>query len=85
MLARIGRMKTQPYPDAATGDAKLATPFTDKKGYGKRWQFSPRKIDGLIASGLPHLKIGARRVRICIAEADAWMMEQFHTQRRTVR
>jgi hypothetical protein len=68
-------------PEAATGDEKLATEITDKKGYARRWQGSPRWIDGLLAQGLPHLKIGARRVRICIPEADAWMREQFHTQR----
>lgn len=68
-------------PDNATG-ILLASPYTDKKGYGKRWQFSTRKCDDLIAQGMPHLKIGARRVRICIAEADAWMQSQFRTQRR---
>jgi hypothetical protein len=60
----------------------LATPFTDKRGYAARWQGSTRWIDSLLARGLPHLRIGQRRVRICIAEADAWMQEQFRTQRR---
>jgi hypothetical protein len=58
-----------------------AAEITDKKGYARRWQGSPRWIDGLLAQGLPHCKIGARRVRILIPEADAWMREQFHTQR----
>jgi hypothetical protein len=31
---------------------------------------------------LPHLKIGKRRVRICIMEADSWMQAQFRVQRR---
>lgn len=53
----------------------------DKRGYAGRWQLSARKIDALLAAGLPHLKIGSRRVRIIGAEADAWMRRQFHTQR----
>ena len=68
-------------PDAATGDEKLAAEITDKRGYGERWGFKSRKVDGLLALGLPHLKIGARRVRILIPEADAWMKQQFSVQR----
>lgn len=73
---------TQQQPDNATGSPAQASPYTDKRGYAKRWQFSTRKCDDLIANGLPHLKIGKRRVRICIPEADAWMQQQFRTQRR---
>jgi hypothetical protein len=69
-------------PDSA-GQPKPAGNVTDKPGYGQRWKFSARHIDNLIAQGLPHLKIGKRRVRIIIDEADAWMKERFGTQRRT--
>lgn len=70
-------------PDNATGNqSSLASPFTDKRGYAKRWQASTRWVDGLLAQGLPHLKIGKRRVRICVPDADAFMHEKFHTQRR---
>lgn len=69
-------------PDNATGQTSLASPYVDKRAYAKRWQGSPRWVDDLISRGLPHLKIGARRVRIEVAEADAWMQEQFRTQRR---
>ena len=68
-------------PDTATGNTTADT-ITDKKGYAQRWSFSVRKIDNLLAQGLPHLAIGKRRVRICVGEADAWMREQFRTQRR---
>jgi hypothetical protein len=68
-------------PETATGN-KLADDVTDKRGYGKRWGFSPRHVDNLISQGLPHLKIGERRVRIIVPEADAWMKQQFGTQRR---
>ena len=73
-------MKHAPFtPDTATGNT---TAVTDKKGYGQRWLFSPRHVDNLIAAGLPHLKIGSRRVRIVIEEADRWMLEKYGTQRR---
>lgn len=68
-------------PEVAIGN-KLAEGITDKRGYGQRWHFSPRHVDNLIAQGLPHLKIGARRVRIIVEEADAWMKERFGQQRR---
>ena len=68
-------------PEPATG-TKLAAEITDKKGYGKRWGFSLRQIDNLLRRGMPHLKVGERRVRIIIPEADAWMREQFATRRR---
>lgn len=69
-------------PDTATGQTKLAADIADKRSYGQRWGFSPRHIDNLLAQGLPHLKIGERRVRIIVAEADAWMKDRFATQRR---
>lgn len=56
--------------------------ITDKRGYAARWRFSTRKLDQLLARGLPHLKISERQLRIDIPEADAWMREQFRTQRR---
>jgi len=75
-------MKTISYaPDAATG-TKLAAEITDKRGYGLRWGFSIRHIDNLLAQGCPHLKIGKRRVRILVPEADDWMRQRFGTQRR---
>ena len=68
-------------PDAATGP-KLAAPITDKRGFALRWLFSIRHVDNLLRLGLPHCKIGKRRVRIVVEEADAWMRERFGTQRR---
>ena len=76
---------TQQTPEVATGQTPLASPYTDKRGYAGRWQGSTRWVDDLIARGMPHLKIGSRRVRICITEADAWMQSQFRTQRRAVK
>ena len=63
----------------ATNDMVAA--ITDKQGYGARWKFSSRHIDNLLAKGLPHCKVGARRVRILIPEADAWMKDKYFIQR----
>ena len=69
--------------EAPTSQNMLAAnEIVDKKGYASRWSFSTRKVDDLLSQGLPHLKIGSRRVRICIPEADAWMRTKFATQRR---
>ena len=76
-------MNAKPFaPDVATGEKLAASEIVDKKGFGQRWLFSTRHIDKLLAEGLPHLKIGKRRVRISTAEADAWMWQRFGTQRR---
>ena len=68
--------------DAATNEPKLAAEITDKKGFAAHWLFAPRTIDNLLRDGLPHVKYGKRRVRICIPEADEWMRQKFGTQRR---
>ena len=68
------------YPEAASG-SKLAANITDKRGFGARWLFSPRHVDNLIAQGLPHCKVGRRRVRIFVPEADEWMRQKFGQQR----
>jgi hypothetical protein len=70
-------------PEAAPG-LQTAAHVTDKRGYGQRWGFSVRMIDNLLAQGLPHCKVGERRVRILVPEADAWMRERYGTQRRKV-
>ena len=71
-------------PVAAPGQTKVADNtdnIVDKRGYAARWKFSLRHIDNFLAQGLPHLKIGKRRVRILIDEADVWMKSRFGTQR----
>jgi hypothetical protein len=54
----------------------------DKRAFAKHWGLSARTVDSFLSSGMPHCKIGARRVRIVVAEADAWMMKRFSTRRR---
>ena len=70
--------------ELATAQLKLAgeiSPVTDKKGFGARWGFSVRHIDNWLRSGMPHVAIGKRRVRILIPEADQWVKEKFATRR----
>jgi hypothetical protein len=69
-------------PDTGTG--RMLPDVLDKRGYADRWNFSVRTIDNFLARSLPHLKIGKRRVRIEVQAADAWMREQFATQRRKI-
>jgi hypothetical protein len=75
-----GRLEAEPVPphDAAVG----ASQITDKKGFAARWPFSRRQVDNFLREGMPHCKVGARRVRIVVAEADAWMKERSGTRRR---
>lgn len=73
--------KTQLMPEAAAGSTFTAE-ITDKRGFAARWHFSVRFLDSLISQGLPHVKVGQRRVRIVTVEGDRWMKERFGTQRR---
>lgn len=65
----------------ATGNNQAAEFVTDKRGFADRWKFSVRQTDNFLAQGLPHLKIGRRRVRIIVAEGDAWMRDRYFTRR----
>jgi predicted DNA-binding transcriptional regulator AlpA len=42
---------------------------------------APRTIDNMLASGLPHMKLGARRLRFDPEEVKAWFRHQFRTAR----
>lgn len=75
--------RTKQTPESAAGDPKSAENITDKRRFAKRWQGSTRWVDGLVAKGLPHLKIGLRRVWILVTEADEWMRAQFSVRRRS--
>lgn len=72
-------------PDAATG-TKLAatdsTPLGDKAAVGQMaGGFSKRWVDDQMRLGMPHLRLGRRRVRFDMAEVRAWLSEKYHTQR----
>jgi hypothetical protein len=53
----------------------------DKKQFARRWGFSTRMVDKILAAGMPHLKFGLRRVRLITEEADAWIKERYGTRR----
>ena len=69
-------------PHATGGNDVSGATICDKRAYASRWQSSVRTVDGWLAQGLPHLKIGSRRVRINVVEADQWMHSKFSAQRR---
>lgn len=75
-----GMLNAHIKPDSAAGKMTAAE-IVDKKGFGARWMFKPRMVDKFLAEGLPHLKIGSRRVRIVVAEGDAWMIQRYGCQR----
>jgi hypothetical protein len=68
-------------PDTAPEQSNIASEITDKRGFAARWKFSVRHIDNLLMQGMPHCKIGKRRVRIFITEGDRWMVEQYGVRR----
>jgi hypothetical protein len=67
--------------DAAASQPKPAGEIVDKDGFAARWGHKRRSVDNWLAQGLPHYRVGERRVRIFIPEADAWMREKFHVRR----
>ena len=71
-------------PQAAGGIEQSAATICDKRAYAARWQSSVRSVDNWLSQGCPHLKIGSRRVRINVVEADQWMRDKFSVQRRKV-
>lgn len=44
--------------------------------------FSPRTVDKFLAAGMPHLRIGKRRVMLVPDEAVAWLKERYGQRRR---
>lgn len=74
-------------PDAVTGNklAAIETParFGDKHavaemagGFSKRW------VDQQMRLGMPHLRLGERRVRFDLEEVREWLRQKYHIQRR---
>lgn len=88
MCATVAGVKqdilSNPEADAGTKSpaTALTNDITDKRGYAARWKHSVRAVDDWLAEGLPHLKIGTRRVRIFVPAADQWMHQRFGRQRR---
>jgi len=73
-------------PDANPGQSALATPprYLSKRDLAALVQMSVRWVDSICAAGCPHLKLGRRRVRFDLPEVQAWLTENYRTQRRGV-
>lgn len=72
----------QPERESAEFDPVQTPPhFLTKSELAKLYSLSTRTIDNFLAQGLPHLAIGARRVRIEASQAHAWMRAKFGTRR----
>lgn len=73
-------------PDAAVGHRPTATdttPFGNKGAVAKlAGGFSKRWVDAQMARGMPHLKIGARRVRFDLEEVHRWLKDTYTVQKR---
>ncbi len=57
------------------------SPYIDKDALARHLGLSRRTIDNWLQRGMPHLKLGARRVRFDLREIEAWL----HRECRTVR
>lgn len=53
----------------------------DKADVARFAGVTKRTVDNLMARGLPHLKIGARRVRFDPAEVQDWFRREFSVRR----
>jgi len=73
--------KTSSMSQVCRGGTEAAGEFLDKRALAARWRLCPRSISNLLAMGLPHLKIGTRRVRFVVSECDKWLIDTFHVQR----
>ena len=56
-------------------------PLADKRAIARFANLSPRTIDNLMAEGLPHLKIGRRRVRFDLTEVSIWLRQKYGVAR----
>jgi hypothetical protein len=56
--------------------------FCDKRAVAElAGGMSVRWVDGQLCKGMPHLKLGPRRVRFDLIEVAAWLKERYGRQR----
>lgn len=68
-------------PEATPGEALAANCFADKKAVAALAGLkSTRWVELQMAAGMPHLKLGPRRVRFDLPEVRAWLTEKYHQQ-----
>jgi len=56
--------------------------FADKRTVATMLGMSTRSVDNFLAEGMPHLKLGLRRVRFDLDEVRAWLKEKYGISRR---
>ena len=65
----------------SVGLPRMHCPHIDKDALARHLGLSRRTIDNWLQRGMPHLKLGARRVRFDLRKIEAWL----HRECRTVR
>ena len=77
-------IKLNQSPQAAEGTLSgNENNFVDKRAVGLlAGNMSLRWVDGELAKGMPHLKLGPRRVRFDLEEVRTWLKEHYGQQRR---
>ena len=69
-------------PSAVAGRVvALGGKLGDKLAVAEMLDLCPRSIDNLMAQGMPHLRIGKRRVRFDLPEVRAWAKRHYGVSR----
>jgi predicted DNA-binding transcriptional regulator AlpA len=70
-------------PAATPGNEVVtANCFADKRAVAAMAGLrSTRWVEIQMTRGMPHLKLGPRRIRFDLEEVRAWLMEKYHQQR----
>ncbi len=58
------------------------SPYIDKQALAHRMGITRRTVDNWLQRGLPHLKLGSRRVRFDLREVDDWFRAHCRVVRR---
>jgi predicted DNA-binding transcriptional regulator AlpA len=69
------------HPEDANPHPVGVAPFGDKRAVAAMTSMSVRWVNLQLQRGMPHLKLGARRVRFDMAEVAQWLKERYATQR----
>ena len=70
-------------PQVAGGQSAASQNFGDKRAVAAlAGGMSTRWVDNELQKGLPHLKLGPRRVRFDLEEVRTWLKEKYGAQRR---
>lgn len=76
-------------PEAIAGETKAGGDYWsnlrclgDKRAVAGMVGMSHRWVDQQLTKGMPHLKVGNRRVRFDLDEVRAWLKDKYGTRRR---